>query len=153
MGTNVKIICQNKRARFDYFIEDTYECGIVLSGTEIKSIRAGKVSINESFCYIKNSEMIIDNMHISKYEQGNIFNHDPDRKRKLLLHKKEILKISNLVNRDGYTLVPLDVHLSNGFAKVTLGIAKGKKLYDKREDLAKKDLKRASEREFKISNL
>ncbi len=148
MGTNVKIICQNKRARFDYFIEDTYECGIVLSGTEIKSIRTGKVSINESFCYIKNSEMIIDNMHISKYEQGNIFNHDPDRKRKLLLHKKEILKISNLVNRDGYTLVPLDVHLSNGFAKVTLGIAKGKKLYDKRESIKERDVKRNIEKNY-----
>ena len=148
MGTNVKIICQNKRARFDYFIEDTYECGIVLSGTEIKSIRAGKVSINESFCYIKNSEMIIDNMHISKYEQGNIFNNDPDRKRKLLLHKKEILKISNLVNRDGYTLVPLDVHLSNGFAKVTLGIAKGKKLYDKRESIKERDIKRNIEKNY-----
>ncbi len=148
MGTNVKIICQNKRARFDYFIEDTYECGIVLSGTEIKSIRTGKVSINESFCYIKNSEMIIDNMHISKYEQGNIFNHDPDRKRKLLLHKKEILKISNLVNRDGYTLIPLDVHLSNGFAKVTLGIAKGKKLYDKRESIKERDIKRNIEKNY-----
>ena len=148
MGTNVKIICQNKRARFDYFIEDTYECGIVLSGTEIKSIRTGKVSINESFCYIKNGEMIIDNMHISKYEQGNIFNHDPDRKRKLLLHKKEILKIGNLVNRDGYTLVPLDVHLSNGFAKVTLGIAKGKKLYDKRESIKERDIKRNIEKNY-----
>lgn len=148
MGTNVKIICQNKRARFDYFIEDTYECGIVLSGTEIKSIRMGKVSINESFCYIKNSEMIIDNMHISKYEQGNIFNHEPDRLRKLLLHKKEILKISNLVNRDGYTLVPLDVHLSNGFAKVTLGIAKGKKLYDKRESIKERDIKRNIEKNY-----
>ncbi len=146
MGT--KIICQNKRARFDYFIEDTYECGIVLSGTEIKSIRMGKVSITESFCYIKNNEMIIDNMHISKYEQGNIFNHDPDRKRKLLLHKKEILKISSLVNRDGYTLVPLDVHLSNGFAKVNLGIAKGKKLYDKRESIKERDIKRNIEKNY-----
>ncbi len=146
MGT--KIICQNKRARFDYFIEDTYECGIVLSGTEIKSIRTGKVSITESFCYIKNGEMIIDNMHISKYEQGNIFNHDPDRKRKLLLHKKEILKISSLVNRDGYTLVPLDVHLANGFAKVNLGIAKGKKLYDKRESIKERDIKRNIEKNY-----
>jgi SsrA-binding protein len=144
----IKIICQNKRARFDYFIEDTYECGIVLSGTEIKSIRTGKVSINESFCYIKNGEMIIDNMHISKYEQGNIFNHDPDRKRKLLLHKKEILKIGNLVNRDGYTLVPLDVHLANGFAKVTLGVAKGKKLYDKRESIKERDIKRNIEKNY-----
>lgn len=146
MGT--KIICQNKRARFDYFIEDTYECGIVLSGTEIKSIRCGKVSITESFCYIKNGEMIIDNMHISKYEQGNIFNHDPDRLRKLLLHKKEILKISSLVSRDGYTLVPLDVHLSNGFAKVNLGIAKGKKLYDKRESIKERDIKRNLEKNY-----
>ena len=144
----IKIICQNKRARFDYFIEDTYECGIVLSGTEIKSIRCGKVSITESFCYIKNGEMIIDNMHISKYEQGNIFNHDPDRKRKLLLHKKEILKIGNLVNRDGYTLVPLDVHLANGFAKVTLGVAKGKKLYDKRESIKERDIKRNIEKNY-----
>ena len=144
----IKIICQNKRARFDYFIEDTYECGIVLSGTEIKSIRTGKVSINESFCYIKNGEMIIDNMHISKYEQGNIFNHDPDRKRKLLLHKKEILKIGNLVNRDGYTLVPLDVHLANGFAKVTLAVANGKKLYDKRESIKERDIKRNIEKNY-----
>ena len=113
MGTNVKIICQNKRARFDYFIEDTYECGIVLSGTEIKSIRTGKVSINESFCYIKNSEMIIDNMHISKYEQGNIFNHEETRTRKLLLHKKEILKLSNKINLEGYTLIPLKIYFSN----------------------------------------
>ena len=144
MGT--KVICQNKRARFDYFIEDTYECGIVLSGTEIKSIRTGKVSITESFCYIKYDEMYIDNMHISKYEQGNIFNHDPDRKRKLLLHKKEILKITSLVSRDGYTIVPLDVHLSNGFAKVNIGIAKGKKLYDKRESIKERDVKRNLEK-------
>lgn len=146
MSTKNRIVCQNKRAHYDYFIESTYECGIVLSGTEIKSIRLGKVSINESFCYIKNGEMIIDNMHISKYEQGNIFNHDPDRKRKLLLHKNEILKISSLVNRDGYTLIPLDVHFSNGFAKVNLGIAKGKKLYDKRESIKERDIKRNLEK-------
>ena len=144
MGTTKnKVICQNKRAHYDYFIEDVYECGIVLSGTEIKSIRLGKVSVNESFCYIKDGEVYIDNMHISKYEQGNIYNHDPDRKRKLLLHKSEILKISHAVNRDGYTLIPLDVHLANGFAKVNIAIAKGKKLYDKRESIKERDISRS----------
>ncbi len=145
--SKIKIICQNKRAHYDYFIEDTYECGIVLSGTEIKSIRMGKVSINESFCYVKNGELFIDNMHISKYELGNIYNHDPDRKRKLLLHKKEILKVAALASRDGYTLIPLNVHLSNGFAKVDLGIAKGKKLYDKRESIKERDVKRNLEKQ------
>ena len=144
MGTTKnKVICQNKRAHYDYFIEDVYECGIVLSGTEIKSVRLGKVSVNESFCYIKDGEVYIDNMHISKYEQGNIYNHDPDRKRKLLLHKFEILKISHAVNRDGYTLIPLDVHLANGFAKVNIAIAKGKKLYDKRESIKERDISRS----------
>lgn len=144
MGTTKnKVICQNKRAHYDYFIEDVYECGIVLSGTEIKSVRLGKVSVNESFCYIKDGEVYIDNMHISKYEQGNIYNHDPDRKRKLLLHKSEILKISHAVNRDGYTLIPLDVHLANGFAKVNIAIVKGKKLYDKRESIKERDISRS----------
>lgn len=144
MGTTKnKVICQNKRAHYDYFIEDVYECGIVLSGTEIKSLRLGKASVNESFCYIKDGEVYIDNMHISKYEQGNIYNHDPDRKRKLLLHKSEILKISHAVNRDGYTLIPLDVHLANGFAKVNIAIAKGKKLYDKRESIKERDISRS----------
>lgn len=144
MGTTKnKVICQNKRAHYDYFIEDVYECGIVLSGTEIKSVRLGKASVNESFCYIKDGEVYIDNMHISKYEQGNIHNHDPDRKRKLLLHKSEILKISHAVNRDGYTLIPLDVHLANGFAKVNIAIAKGKKLYDKRESIKERDISRS----------
>ena len=144
MGTTKnKVICQNKRAHYDYFIEDVYECGIVLSGTEIKSVRLGKASVNESFCYIKDGEVYIDNMHISKYEQGNIYNHDPDRKRKLLLHKSEILKISHAVNSDGYTLIPLDVHLANGFAKVNIAIAKGKKLYDKRESIKERDISRS----------
>ena len=137
-----RVVCQNKRAHYDYFIDHVYECGIVLSGTEIKSIRLGKVSINESFCYIKDGEVYIDNMHISKYELGNIYNHDPDRKRKLLLHKPEILKMSHAVSRDGYTLIQLDVHFSNGFAKVNVGIAKGKKLYDKRESIKERDIKR-----------
>ncbi len=144
--TKSKIVCLNKRANYDYYIEDTYECGIVLTGTEIKSIRLGKVSINESFCYIKKGEMYIDNMHISKYEQGNIFNHNPISVRKLLLNKREILKISSYVSRDGYTLVPLDVHFSNGFAKINLGIAKGKKLYDKRESIKERDIKRNLEK-------
>ena len=146
MNAKTRIVCQNKRAHYDYFVEDTYECGLVLTGTEIKSIRLGKVSINESFCYIKRGEMFIDNMHISKYEQGNIFNHDPDRKRKLLLHQKEILKISSKISREGYTLIPLDVHFSNGFAKINLGIAKGKKLYDKRESIKERDIKRGLEK-------
>ena len=143
MKSNKKIICQNKKAHHEYFIEDTYECGIVLVGTEIKSIRLGKVSINEAYCHVKNGEMFIEGMHISKYEQGNIYNHDPDRKRKLLLHKSEILKISHAVNRDGYTLIPLDVHLANGFAKVNIAIAKGKKLYDKRESIKERDISRS----------
>ena len=144
MGTTKnKVICQNKRAHYDYFIEDVYECGIVLSGTEIKSVRLGKASVNESFCYIKDGEVYMDNMHVSKCEEGNIYNHDPDRKRKLLLHKSEILKISHAVNRDGYTLIPLDVHLANGFAKVNIAIAKGKKLYDKRESIKERDISRS----------
>ncbi|MBQ8293442.1 MAG: SsrA-binding protein SmpB [Bacilli bacterium] len=148
MGTKNRIVCHNKRAHFDYFIEDTYECGIVLTGTEIKSIRLGKVSIDESFCYIKQGEVYIDNMHISKYEQGNIFNHDPVRKRKLLLNKREILKISSNITKDGYTLIPLDVHFSNGFAKVNIGIAKGKKLYDKRESIKERDIKRNIDKNY-----
>lgn len=136
-----KIITQNKKAHHEYFIEDIYQCGIVLHGTEIKSIRLGKVSINEAYCQVVKGNMMIYNMHISKYEQGNIFNHDPDRERVLLLHKKEILKLFNYVQRDGYTLVPLSVYLENGKCKVDLALAKGKKLYDKRETLKEKSIK------------
>lgn len=136
-----KIITQNKKAHHEYFIEDIYQCGIVLHGTEIKSIRLGKVSINEAYCQVVKGNMMIYNMHISKYEQGNIFNHDPDRERVLLLHKKEILKLFNHVQRDGYTLVPLSVYLENGKCKVDLALAKGKKLYDKRETLKEKSIK------------
>lgn len=136
-----KIITQNKKAHHEYFIEDIYQCGIVLHGTEIKSIRLGKVSINEAYCQVVKGNMMIYNMHVSKYEQGNIFNHDPDRERVLLLHKKEILKLFNHVQRDGYTLVPLSVYLENGKCKIDLALAKGKKLYDKRETLKEKSIK------------
>ncbi len=134
-----KIAAQNKRAYHDYFIDEVYECGIVLTGTEIKSIRASKVSLQDSFCYIKNNQAYISGMHISKYEMGNIFNHDPDRVKKLLLHKNEIIKLNQRISRDGYTLIPLKVAIRNGRAKVDIGLAKGKKLYDKREDMKKKD--------------
>ena len=151
MKSNKKIICQNKKANHEYFIEDTYECGIVLVGTEIKSIRLGKVSINEAYCHVKNNEMFIEGMHISKYELGNIFNHDPERTRKLLLHKREILKLHGHVQRDGYTLVPLTVYIENGKCKVELALAKGKKLFDKRETLKEKSIKHDQEKHFKIN--
>lgn len=141
-----KVICQNKKAHHDYFIEDTYECGISLLGTEIKSIRLGKVSINEAYCYVEKGEMLISGMHISKYEQGNLFNHDPDRLKKLLLHKKEIIRLQTKVMREGYTLIPLSVYLTKGRCKVELGLAKGKKLYDKRESLKEKTINREMEK-------
>lgn len=134
-----KIVSQNKRVYHDYFIDETYECGIVLTGTEIKSIRVGKVNLQDSFCYIKHGEMFISGMNISKYEMGNIFNHNPDATRKLLLHKHEIIKLSVKVAKDGYTIIPVKVYLKSGLAKVEIALAKGKKLYDKREDLKKKD--------------
>lgn len=138
-NNNNRIISQNKKAYHDYFIEETYEAGIVLTGTEIKSIRAGKVNLVDSFCVIRNNEMFVSGIHISKYEMGNIFNHDPDRTRKLLLHKKEIIKLHSKVQRDGYTLVPLNIALNSGLAKLNIGLAKGKKLYDKRNDLKERD--------------
>lgn len=143
---NEKIIAQNKRANHDYFIVETYECGLVLTGTEIKAVRVGKVSLQDSFCYIKNNEMFINGLNISKYEFGNIFNHDPARTRKLLLHKYEIIKINGKVAKDGYTIIPLKVVIRNNLAKVDIALAKGKKLYDKREDLKKK----ATERDINV---
>lgn len=137
-----KIICQNKKAYHDYFILEEYECGIVLTGTEIKSIRLGHVNIQDSYCQVKNGEMLIYGMHISHYEKGNIFNHKVDSTRKLLLHKKETLKISNKIVKEGYTIIPLRVVIRNGLAKIDIGIAKGKKLYDKREDLKKKEMQK-----------
>lgn len=141
-----KIICQNKKAYHDYFILEEYECGIVLTGTEIKSIRLGHVNLQDSYCQIKNGEMFIHGMHISHYEKGNIFNHDTDAARKLLLHKKEILKLSNKVMKDGYTIIPLRVVIRDSLAKIDIATAKGKKLYDKREDLKKKELDKEANR-------
>lgn len=143
-----RIICQNKRAYHDFFIEDTYECGIVLKGTEIKSIRNGKVSIQDAYCYIKDGEMLLINMHISPYDKGNIFNHIPNRTRKLLLRKSEIIRLNNRIQKDGYTLIPLNVYLKAGLAKVLLGLAKGKKLYDKRESMKEKDALREIQKQM-----
>ena len=140
----------NKKAYFDYFIEDKYEAGIELYGTEVKSIRMGKVSIKESYIKIENNEVFIYNMHISPYEKGNIFNRDPIRVRKLLLHRSEINKLSGKATEKGYTIVPLQVYIKHGLAKVEIGLGKGKKLYDKRNDIAKKDQRREHERDFKI---
>lgn len=134
-----KVVCQNKRAYHDYFIDEIIEAGIVLKGTEIKSIRLGKVNLQDSYCYFKKNELYIIGMHISPYEKGNIFNHDADATRKLLVHKKEILKFSQRVQKEGFTLVPLRVVLRDNIAKVDIALAKGKKLYDKREDMKKKE--------------
>lgn len=136
----MKLIAQNKKASFEYFITDRYECGICLTGTEIKSIRMGHVSIQDSYGRIKNGEAFIINMNIAKYSQGNIFNHYETRERKLLLHKNEILKLQSAIEQDGYTLIPLKVYLNEGLAKVELGVCKGKKLYDKRQSLKEKDM-------------
>ncbi len=148
-----KLIANNKKAYHDYFIEEKYEAGLVLHGTEVKSLRMGKCSIKESFIRIEGAEMFIYGMHISPYEKGNIFNKDPLRVKKLLLHKREIAKLLGKIKEKGYTLVPLQVYFNNGLAKIEIGLARGKKLYDKREDIAKKDQRREAEKEFKIKNL
>ena len=148
-----KLIANNKKARFDYFIEDTYEAGVVLHGTEVKSLRMGKCSVKEAFIRIENGEAIIYNMHISPYEKGNIFNKDPLRPKKLLLHKSEINKLTGQMAVQGYTLVPLEVYFKGSLVKVQVGLAKGKKLYDKRQDIAKKDQRREAEKNFKVKNL
>lgn len=144
-----KLIANNKKAYHEYFIEQEYEAGIALAGTEVKSMRMGKCSIKESFIQNDHGELFIYGMHISPYEKGNIFNKDPLRTRKLLLHKAEINKLAGQVKVKGYTIMPLAVYLKNGLVKVKIGLARGKKLYDKRDDLQKKDLKREAEREFK----
>ena len=149
---SIKIISQNKKAYHDYFVDERYEAGIELFGTEVKSIRAGRVNIKESYCDIKDGEVFVVGMHISPYEQGNIFNKDPLRPKKLLLHKREILKLFGLTAQKGYTLVPLQVYLSNSRVKVEIGLCRGKKLYDKREDMARNDAKRDMERAFKSHN-
>lgn len=149
---SIKIISQNKKAYHDYFVEERYEAGVELFGTEVKSIRAGKVNIKESYCDIKDGEVFVLGMHISPYEQGNIFNKDPLRPKKLLLHKREILKLFGLVAQKGYTLVPLQVYLSNSRVKIEIGLCRGKKLYDKRDDMARNDARRDMERAFKSHN-
>ena len=132
----------NKKAKFDYFIDDTFECGIVLKGTEIKSIRSGKANLKDSYGIIKNNELYILNMHISRYEAGNIFNHEETRTRKLLAHKKEIYKMKNKLNIEGYTLIPVKLYIKDGKAKILLGVAKGKKNYDKKEVIKERDIER-----------
>ena len=151
--TSFKLIANNKKAYHEYFIEDKYEAGIALYGTEIKSLRQGKCSIKESYIQIQNNEVYIIGMHISPYEKGNIFNRDPLRTRKLLLHRYEIRKLTGKIAEKGYTIVPLQVYLKGSLVKVEIGLAKGKKLYDKRQDIAKKDMKREAERDFKVRNL
>lgn len=153
MGENIKLIANNKKAYFDYFIEDKYEAGIALHGTEVKSLRMGKCSLKESFLKVEKGEVYIYNMHISPYEKGNIFNKDPLRVRKLLLHKYEINKLAGQIVQKGYTLVPLQVYFKGSIVKMEIGLAKGKKLFDKREEIAKKDVRREAEKDFKVKNL
>lgn len=147
--TEKKLIANNKKAYHDYFIEDKYEAGISLAGTEVKSLRMGRCSVKEAFIRIEKGEVYVYNMHIAAYEKGNIFNKDPLRVRKLLLHKREIRKIEGQIAQKGYTVVPLSVYFSGSLVKVEIGLAKGKKLYDKRQDIAKKDQRREAERKFK----
>jgi len=147
-----KTIAQNKKARHDYFIEQTFEAGIVLSGTEVKSIRQGKVTIKDSYAIIKDGEVFIIGMHVSPYEQGNIFNKDPLRDRKLLLHRYEINKLIGSIQQKGMSLVPIELYFRNGKVKLELGLGKGKKLYDKREDIAKRDAMREIDRRIKESS-
>ncbi|WP_332695287.1 SsrA-binding protein SmpB [Halalkalibacter lacteus] len=143
------VVAQNKRVGHDYFIEETYEAGMVLTGTEIKSMRAGRMNLKDSFARISNGEMYLHNAHISEYEQGNRYNHDPTRARKLLLHKKQISQLIGQTQQKGYSVVPLKVYIKNGFAKVLIGVAKGKKNYDKRETLKRQDAKREVDRALK----
>lgn len=147
------MIANNKKAYFDYFIEDTYEAGISLHGTEVKSLRMGRCSIKESFVRVENGEVFVYNMHISPYEKGNIFNKDPLRIKKLLLHRYEINKLVGQMQQKGYTLVPLNIYFKGSLVKVEIGLARGKKLHDKRQDIAKKDQRREAEKDFKVKNL
>ncbi|MBE3595740.1 MAG: SsrA-binding protein SmpB [Hydrogenibacillus sp.] len=148
MSEEKKVVAQNKKARHDYFIEETYEAGIVLTGTEVKSIRRGRVNLKDSYAHVKNGEVFLLNMHVSPYEQGNRFNHDPLRTRKLLLHRHEINKLIGKTREEGYTLVPLSIYVKRGRVKVELALAKGKKQYDKREALKTKAVQREVERQF-----
>lgn len=148
-----KLIANNKKAFHDFFIDETYEAGVALHGTEVKSMRMGKCSIKEAFIRIENGEMFVYGMHVSPYEKGNIFNRDPLRVKKLLMHRAEIHKLEGKIAEKGFTLVPLQVYFKDGKVKVEVGLARGKKLYDKRDDIAKKDQRREFEREFKVKNL
>ena len=149
----MKLVANNKKAYHDYFIDEKYEAGLVLHGTEVKSLRLGKCSVKEAFVRIENSEVWIYGMHISPYEKGNIFNRDPLRPKKLLMHKDEIRKLTGKISEKGFTIVPLQVYFKDGRAKIEIGLARGKKLYDKRQDSAKKDQRREAEKEFKVKNL
>ncbi len=148
-----KLIANNKKVYHDYFLDEKYEAGISLAGTEVKSLRMGKGSIKEAFIRIENGEVYLYGMHITPYEKGNIFNKDPLRPKKLLLHKKEIEKLTGKIKEKGYTIVPVEVYFKGSLVKVEIALARGKKLYDKRQDIAKKDQRREAERDFKISNL
>ena len=150
--TDGKIITVNRKARHDYFVEETYECGIALAGTEVKSLRAGTVNLKDSYCSIKDGEMFVVGMHISPYEQGNIFNRDPLRQRKLLMHKREIMKLFGYVKRDSYSLIPLSLYFKGSRVKLELGLCKGKKLHDKRDDAARRDASREMDRAMRERN-
>ena len=153
MAAGIKLIANNKKAYHDYFIEDKFEAGIALAGTEVKSLRMGKCSLKESFIRVEKGEVWIYNMHISQYEKGNIFNKDPLRIRKLLLNRREINKIEGKMTQKGYTIVPLQAYFKGSLVKLEIALARGKKLYDKRDSIAKKDMRRESERDFKVKNL
>lgn len=153
MSESVKIIAQNKKAHFDYFVEEKYECGIVLEGTEVKSVKEGSVSFQDSFAEIQNGELWMRNFHISEYKYSSVFNHNPDRIKKLLVHKEELKRLQRKVEEKGFTLIPLDFYLKNGRVKLTLGVCKGKKQYDKRAAIKERDVNRDLQREFKNSTL
>ena len=152
MADEKKIVAENRKARFNYFIEETYECGIALEGTEVKSVKNGSISFPDSFAEIINGEVWVKNLHISEYSFSSIFNHNPDRPKKLLLHKEEIKRLMRKTDEKGYTLIPLDFYLKKGRVKVTLGVCKGKKLYDKRASIKERDVNRDIQREFSREN-
>ena len=152
MGESIKIVAKNSKAFHDYFIEDRYETGIELAGTEVKSIRQGNVNLKDSFCIIKDGEISVLGMHISPYEKGNIFNKDPRRNRRLLMHKREIMRLFGKIKQDGYSLIPLSIYFKGPYVKLEIGLARGKKLYDKRDSAAKKDAKREIDRAMKSRN-
>ena len=148
----IKPVAENRRARHDYFVEESYECGIALQGTEVKSMREGRVNLKESYATVRNGEVMVQSMHISPYEQGGVFNADPLRPKRLLLHKAEIRKLKAQVQRDGYTLIPLKVYLKDGRMKLELGVCQGKQLHDKRDDMANKDAQRDIQRALRANN-